>query len=102
MIKTLGANVAPREVELVLEAVPEVGLAVVVGLPDEERGQTVAAVLVPVPGAEIDLDAVRAHAADQLSSYKVPRRFLVVASEDLPQLGSGKPDKQALLTMFCD
>lgn len=102
MIKTMGANVAPREVELVLESVDEVGLAVVIGVPDVERGEIVAAVLVPVPGAELDLGAIREVAADQLSSYKVPRRFLVMASDELPQLGSGKPDKRALMTLFVD
>jgi len=96
MIKTLGSNVAPREVEIVLEEQPNVGLAVVIGLPDPERGQTVAAVLVPRPGQDIDVDAVVAAASEELSSYKVPRRVLVVPSDDLPTLGSGKPDKLKL------
>ena len=100
MIKTLGSNVAPREVELILEDVPEVGLAIVMGVPDEERGQIVAAVLVPIPGATIDNDAVTAHAAEQLSSYKVPRHMMVLESDDLPVLGSGKPDKISLMTML--
>lgn len=100
MIKTLGSNVAPREVELVLEGVPEVGLAVVMGLPDAERGEIVAAVLVPVPGGSIDVDAVVAHAADELSSYKVPRHIMVMGSDDVPALGSGKPDKRTLFVML--
>lgn len=102
MIKTLGSNVAPREVELVLETAPGVGLAVVMGLPDAERDELVAAVLVPIPGAEIDLEAVKAHAADQLSSYKVPRRMVLLNSDDLPTLGSGKPDKRALFAMLSE
>lgn len=93
MIKTLGSNVAPREVEIVLESAPGVGLAVVIGLPDDERGQVVAAVLVPKPGAEIDVDGALALANEELSSYKVPRRVIVVPTDDLPTLGSGKPDK---------
>jgi len=96
MIKTLGSNVAPREVEIVLESVPGVGLAVVIGLPDEERGQLVAAVLVPKPGADLDVDSVLAVAGEELSSYKIPRHVIVVPSEELPTLGSGKPDKIAL------
>ncbi len=100
MIKTLGANVSPREVELVLEMLPEVSLAVVLGIPDEERGQIVGAVLVPTPGHEVDLEVVRVHAMEQVSSYKVPRCTLLVPSEEMPSLGSGKPDKLALLAML--
>ena len=100
MIKTLGSNVAPREVELVLEAAPGVGLAIVMGVPDDERGEIVAAVLVPVPGESVDFAAVRAHAAEELSSYKVPRHMMVVESDDMPTLGSGKPDKRTLFMML--
>jgi acyl-CoA synthetase (AMP-forming)/AMP-acid ligase II len=96
MIKTLGSNVAPREVEIVLEEFDEVGLAIVIGLDDPERGQIVAAALVPKPGTTFELDAVRAHAANQLSSYKVPHHMIVVEPDELPMLGSGKPDKLTL------
>lgn len=100
MIKTLGSNVAPREVEVVLESVPSVGLAVVIGLPDEERGQIVSAVLVGKPGADVDVAAAMALAHEELSSYKVPRRILVVPSDEMPTLGSGKPDKLRLRDML--
>lgn len=100
MIKTSGSNVAPREVELVLEQSPQVGLAVVMGLPDADRGQVVAAVLVPMPGADVDVESVRALAEENLSRYKVPRHFMVVESDDMPKLGSGKPDKRALFVLL--
>jgi acyl-CoA synthetase (AMP-forming)/AMP-acid ligase II len=100
MIKTLGANVSPREVELELEMLPEVSLAIVLGIPDEERGQIVGAVLVPTPGHDVDLEVVRVHAMEQVSSYKVPRCTLLVPSEEMPSLGSGKPDKLVLLAML--
>lgn len=96
MIKTLGSNVAPREVEVVLEAAPGVGLAIVIGLDDAERGQVVAAVIVPRPGQTVDRDVVLAVAAAELSNYKVPRVVMIIESEDLPMLGSGKPDKITL------
>lgn len=96
MIKTLGSNVAPREVEVVLEDAAGVGLAVVMGLDDADRGQIVAAVLIPLPGADVDIDAVRAHAVEELSSYKVPRQMIVVLADEMPTLGSGKPDKITL------
>jgi acyl-CoA synthetase (AMP-forming)/AMP-acid ligase II len=100
MIKTLGSNVAPREVEVVLESAPGVGLAIVIGVPDEERGQVVGAVLVRKPGETVDETAVHDHAAAELSSYKVPRRTIVMDPDDLPMLGSGKPDKLALRAML--
>lgn len=96
MIKTLGSNVAPREVEVVLEGAENVGLAIVMGLDDAERGQIVAAALVPRPGTEIDLEGARSHATDELSSYKVPRHMIVVDPDELPLLGSGKADKITL------
>lgn len=96
MIKTLGSNVAPREVEIVLETCDGVGLAIVMGLDDEERGQIVAAALVPKPAEEVDVHAVLARANEELSSYKVPRHVIVVPTDELPMLGSGKPDKLAL------
>ena len=51
LIKTGCANVTPREVELALEALPGVLSAFVVGLPDPDRGETVAAAIVPREGA---------------------------------------------------
>ncbi len=96
MIKTLGSNVAPREVEVVLEGADNVGLAIVIGLDDAERGQIVAAALVPKPGTEVDIEHVRAHANDELSSYKVPRHMIIVDPDELPMLGSGKVDKLTL------
>jgi acyl-CoA synthetase (AMP-forming)/AMP-acid ligase II len=102
MIKTLGANVAPREVELTLEAFPEVSLAVVLGLPDRERGEIVAAALVPTPGATIDVDDLLERADKELSSYKVPRRVLVLLPDEVPYLGSGKPDKIKIRALLAE
>ena len=57
MIKTAGANVTPREVEVVIESYPEVRAAFVVGVPDPERGQDVAAAVVLKRGAALDAEA---------------------------------------------
>jgi acyl-CoA synthetase (AMP-forming)/AMP-acid ligase II len=102
MIKTSGSNVAPREVELTFEQFPEVGLAVVLGLPDPERGQVVGAVVLPRPGARVDPLDVVDRARKELSSYKVPRRVLVLADDELPQLASGKPDKLRLRELLAE
>ena len=50
MIKTRGANVSPREVELVLEGFPDIAHALVFGLPHPELEEEVTAVIVPAPG----------------------------------------------------
>jgi acyl-CoA synthetase (AMP-forming)/AMP-acid ligase II len=102
MIKTSGSNVAPREVELLLESFPEVGLAVVVGLPDADRGEVVASALVPASGASIDPIETLRRAGDELSSYKVPRRVLVLGEGDMPYLANGKPDRLTVRKLLAE
>jgi len=94
MVKSQGANVSPREVELFLEETfPEVLYAFVVGIPHPERGEEVAAVLVPAKGHEIDPIGLEQRARQQISGYKVPTRIEIWQEADVPWLGSGKPDK---------
>ena len=100
MIKSGGANVSPREIEAVIELLPSVQTAIVMGLPDAERGEIVAAVVVPANGAEMDVELVLDHARRQVSGFKVPRRIVVLAEEQVPWLPTGKPDKQALAAML--
>jgi acyl-CoA synthetase (AMP-forming)/AMP-acid ligase II len=100
MIKAAGANVSPLEVEQVLESFPEVGQAFVLGVADPVAGATVAAVVVPAPGATLDPDELRVRVNRELSTYKVPRRWLVLAADDVPWLGTGKPDKRSLRQRF--
>jgi acyl-CoA synthetase (AMP-forming)/AMP-acid ligase II len=100
MIKTSGANVAPREVEIALEAIPEIKLAAVVGVPDPVRGQLVVAALVAEPGQQIDPDAVRARLRDELSAYKVPRHLFVLRHDEIPLTDSGKVHKKRLLELL--
>ncbi len=96
MIKTAGANVTPREVEVVLESFPEVQSAFVVGVPDPSRGQNVAAAVVLDSGHELGADECRERLREQLSAYKVPRHTFFTAKQDLPFTDSGKIDKRRL------
>lgn len=96
MIKTGGANVTPSEVEAVLAGFPEVRAAYVVGVPDPERGQNVAASVVLEPGAAADPETLRRRVKGELSAYKVPRHLFVDDEEDLPFTDSGKIDKRRL------
>jgi acyl-CoA synthetase (AMP-forming)/AMP-acid ligase II len=94
MIKTRGANVSPREVEAFLEETfPEIRHAFVVGMPHVERGEEVVAVLVPARGATIEAAGVQARARKLISGFKVPTRIEIWDADDVPMLGSGKPDK---------
>lgn len=102
LIKTAGANVAPREVEVLLDAQPEVLMSVVIGLPDEERGEIVGAVLVPASGAAVDAGEIVRRVSPDLSSYKVPRRVIVVPEVEMPYLSTGKPDRAALRDLLID
>ena len=89
-----GASVLPSEVEHVLQSLPGVATAVVVGLPHPQLGEVVAAVLVPQPGAGLDLAGVRHLAAEQLAPTHLPRRWQV--TEQLPLTAAGKVSRQAV------
>jgi acyl-CoA synthetase (AMP-forming)/AMP-acid ligase II len=102
LIKSAGANVSPREVEVLLDSYPEILMSVVVGLPDSERGEIVAAILVPAGDPGIDPIDVVTRANQALSSYKIPRRVLVVAESAVPYLPTGKPDRLELARRLAD
>jgi o-succinylbenzoate---CoA ligase len=84
-----GENVAPAEVEAVLEAHPDVLEAAVVPNRDERWGESVTAIVVPRPGHVLDGEALRAHCARSLAPYKVPKR-IALAGKPLPRTRSGK------------
>ncbi len=95
VIKTAGVNVAAAEVEAVLAAHPQVQAVHVVPVPHATRGEDVAAFVVRRAAACTEAD-LRAHCAAALASYKVPRHIFFLAATELPTLGSGKVDRQAL------
>ncbi|HEY3960037.1 MAG TPA: AMP-binding protein [Solirubrobacteraceae bacterium] len=84
-----GENVAPAEVEAVLEAHPDVLEAAVLGRPDEHWGEAVTAIVLARPGRTLDGEALRAHCAGLLAPYKVPKH-VVLTGEPLPRTPSGK------------
>ena len=101
MIKTAGANVSAAEVEKAIATVTGGAPAYVVGLPDARRGHVVAAVVsLPDASAEFDEAEVRERLKAELSSYKIPKRFVAVPRADIPLLSSGKVDTQRLKELF--
>lgn len=89
-----GFNVYPREVEEVLARHPDVAQVAVIGVPDEERGEEVCAVVVPRPGHEIDVEDLRAWGKERLAHHKYPRLVHVFA--ELPMGPSQKVLKREL------
>jgi bile acid-coenzyme A ligase len=71
MILVGGRNVYPAEVEAALEEHPSVHSSAVIGLPDPDLGQRVHALV--ETAADTDLEALRAHVAERLVAWKVPR-----------------------------
>jgi len=97
MIISGGVNVYPAEVEAALLAHPEVADAAVFGIPHDEWGEEVKAVVEPVPGASPgpDLESrLLAHCRERLAGYKCPRS--VDFTDALPRDPSGKLYKRRL------
>lgn len=93
----------PAEVEHALDAVLDgAATAHVFGLPDAERGQIVAAVLVLDGPLDIDEALLRSRLRELLSAYKIPRRFVQIPRPALPLMSSGKIDMPALARLFDD
>jgi acyl-CoA synthetase (AMP-forming)/AMP-acid ligase II len=99
MIKTAGANVSAAEVE---KAIAKFGLvAHVVGIPDAERGELVAAVVVLPDGPDtVDVAELCERLKTELSTYKIPKRCIGLARADVPMMSSGKVDTRRLKKLF--
>jgi malonyl-CoA/methylmalonyl-CoA synthetase len=89
-----GYNVYPKEIELVIDAIPGVVESAVVGVPHPDFGEAVTAVVVKAKDSPLDEAAVIAHVKSQIANYKVPKRVAFVA--DLPRNAMGKVQKNVL------
>ena len=83
-----GEKIAPREVDDVLMAHPAVAQAVTFALPHRKLGEDVAAVIVLREGADAGERELRAHAAESLADFKVPRTILF--RDEIPKGATGK------------
>ncbi|WP_439816872.1 AMP-binding protein [Zavarzinia sp. CC-PAN008] len=91
-----GANIYPAEVEAALDAHPDVNSSIVIGLPDEDLGQRVHAIvqLREAARSRTTDDDLRAFLAGQLARYKIPRSFEFV--DDFLRDDAGKARRSAL------
>jgi long-chain acyl-CoA synthetase len=98
LILSGGANVYPAEVESVLLAHPKVADAAVVGVPDDDMGKSVLAIVELRPGESATVEELITFARGELAHYKCPRRVEFVA--ELPREPQGKVKKHVLAERY--
>ena len=98
MIKTGGENVYSAEVENALAQHPAVAACAVIGVPSEQWGEAVHAVVVCKPGAKVSAADLMAHCKSLIAGYKSPRSVDFI--EALPLSGAGKVLKTKLREPF--
>ena len=94
MIISGGVNIYPAEIEAQLHKMPHVADCAVFGIPDEDFGEAVCAVVQPQPGAALSEADVKAFLRGTVAGYKIPKR--VDFAPDLPREDSGKIFKRKL------
>jgi acyl-CoA synthetase (AMP-forming)/AMP-acid ligase II len=98
MIITGGFNVFPAEVESAIQAIPQVRDCAVIGIPDEQWGEAVCAVVAPLDPEWADADHIIAMSKAALGSIKAPK--VVHFLESLPSTPVGKVDKKVLRAQY--
>jgi acyl-CoA synthetase (AMP-forming)/AMP-acid ligase II len=100
MVKTMGSNVSPAEVEMEMQMLDGVQSAIVLGLPDAERGQLLVAAVVPREGIDLNFAAIEAELRKRLSGFKVPRAYVAFTREEVPVLASNKLARREIAAMM--
>jgi fatty-acyl-CoA synthase/long-chain acyl-CoA synthetase len=98
MIISGGMNIYPAEIESALEHHPKVYDVAVIGVPSEQWGESVHAIVVPQEGASLTEADVLAYAREHMASYKLPRSVSFAA--EIPRNASGKILKRVLREPF--
>ena len=99
IIKTGGANVSPVEIDSIIKTHPSVKIVQTVGVPHDTLGELVVSCIVAHAGTTLDEESVRNFAKDSLASYKVPRRVLFFAENELSLTGTAKIKTADLKTL---
>lgn len=95
MVITGGENVYTTEVENAVMTHPAVQDVAVIGIPSEQWGEAVHAIVILKPGMEATEEAIKAHCRDQIAGYKLPKS-VSFRTEPLPLSGAGKVLKTEL------
>ena len=88
MIISSGENIYPAEVERVIQSLPQVTEAAAVGMPDEKRGEVVAAFALLKKGEQMSEDELINAIQDKIAYFKIPKKVVFV--DDFPRNSSGK------------
>lgn len=98
ILKTGGHKVSALEIEEALREHPVISECAVVGIPDAEWGERIAAAVVLKSGSALDLQTLRVWARERLATHKIPSRLLLL--ESLPRNRMGKVTKPEVRAMF--
>ncbi|MBC8350790.1 MAG: AMP-binding protein [Planctomycetes bacterium] len=98
IIKSGGYKLSALEIEAALLEHAAIRECAVVGIPDDTWGEAVAVAAVLNDGEELDIEMLRSWSRERLSTYKIPKRLLVV--DALPRNAMGKVTKPAVTTLF--
>ncbi len=98
LIVSGGENISPFEIEQVISLFPNIDEVCVFGLPDKEWGEIVAAVVIAKDKCEINFFELRIFLKEELSSFKVPKKYFQV--EELPKSAIGKIKRLEVKRMF--
>jgi malonyl-CoA/methylmalonyl-CoA synthetase len=100
MIISGGLNVYPREVEILLDSLPEVAESAVIGAPHQDFGEGVIAVVVPVRGKQLSGSILISQIRPKMATYKLPKQVFII--DKLPRNSMGKVQKNMLREQYED
>src|SRR5690606_19886231 len=95
-----GYNVYPKEIEMVIDAMPGDQESAVIGVPHADFGEAAVAVVVPRAGASVDPVAIQAGRISGLATFKVPEKIHV--RDARPRNAMGKVQKSVLRQQYAD
>lgn len=98
LIVTGGENVSPYEVESELKKIDPISEAAVIGLPDEEWGQRVVAVVVAKTKQSINSENIQQKLKERITSFKIPQE--IIQTDSLPKTRTGKIVRTELAKLF--
>jgi malonyl-CoA/methylmalonyl-CoA synthetase len=100
LVITGGLNVYPKELEELIDLLPGVRESAVIGVPHDDFGEALVAVLVVDGTEEIDRAAIAGHLSSRVAKFKLPKQVEVVSG--LPRNAMGKVEKRKLRDRFQD